>query len=104
MKTSFITRKFIKNILVVAILTLSLQAFANPVVSNTALNYSADQSIQPIATHTPLKVTSTPVAPKPVIKHRTKKSKPLHQHKHKIHHQHKHKHKIRHRYKYQKTR
>ncbi|HEY4714261.1 MAG TPA: hypothetical protein VIH30_08500, partial [Aquirhabdus sp.] len=78
-------RKFIKNILVVAILTLSLQAFANPVVSNTALNYSADQSIQPIATHTPLKVTSAPVVHKPVIKHRTKKSKPLHQHKHKTH-------------------
>lgn len=74
----------IKSCLVIAILTSSMQAFAaTPEVSYTALNYSADQSVQPVATHTPLKVTSTPVEPHPVITLRHKKSKPLHHPKYK---------------------
>lgn len=75
-----------KSSLVVAILTLSVQTFAaNPVVSDTALSYSADQSVQPIATHTPLKVSGTPIAHQPIIMHSPKKSK-VHKPKHNIHH------------------
>lgn len=70
-----------KSSLVVAMLTLSVQTFAaNPVVSDTALNYSADQSVQPIATHTPLRVSSTQIAHQPIIKHSPKKSKRVHKH------------------------
>jgi len=74
----------IKSSLVIAIMACSIQAFAaTPVVSNTALNYSADQSVQPVATHTPLRVTTTPVEPQPVITLHNKKSKPLHHPKYK---------------------
>lgn len=74
----------IKSCMVIAILTSSMHLFAEtPTVSNTALNYSADQSVQPIATHTPLKVTSTPVEPQAVTTLRNKKSKPLHHPKYK---------------------
>jgi len=78
----------IKMSLVIATLTLSAQSFAtNPVVSNTALNYSADQSVQPIATHTPLiKATHTQTATHQTAKQRIKKSGRLHHPKHKMHH------------------
>ncbi len=88
MKINIITRRFIKSCLVVATLTLSVQTFAtSAVVSNTALNYSADQSVQPIATHTPLnKATHTQSTAHHKAQHRIKKSERLHHPKHKIHH------------------
>ena len=46
-----------KTILAIAVLTISFSALADPVVSQSALNYAADQSVPPIATK-PKPITS----------------------------------------------
>lgn len=74
-------------ILVIATGILPLQALAaQPVVSSTALHYAADQSVPPIAAHTPLPVAQIHNAALSTAKPRIKNVKQLRRPKHKTDH------------------
>lgn len=69
-------------------ITLPTLALAAPTVSQSALNYSADQSVPPIASHQPIKTSQHPIA------HTQKSNKTTKHHKYsakeKKHHKHHH--------------